>query len=698
MLSSPTPGTARILLVVLVWTLTSEIALGTDLRVLPASARPDGEVRLLRDHLRPLVHAALDRRLQAYEALKTPEQIRDYQERLRAEFIESLGGFPERTPLRPRVVGRLTGDGFRAEKLIYESRPGFHVTAVLYLPEAEPPYPGVLVPCGHSENGKAAELYQRAAILMARNGLAVLCYDPVGQGERKQILEDGAPRSEPAKGRFRPTEEHNLAGVAPILLGRNLATYRIWDGIRSIDYLAGRDDVDESRIGCTGNSGGGLMTAYLMALDPRIAAAASSCFITTTRRKNDDPGPGDAEQNIYAQTAYGMDHADYILMRAPKPALILAATKDFVPIAGAWETYRQAKRLYTRLGVAERVGLVEADEKHGFSLHLRTGACRWMRRWLLDRVDEVNEPDFDVFSDRQLQCTPQGQVLLLEGARSVFQLYRAEEERLRRHRERSWQPKTDQERRTQVRETAGIRPLSEIPPPAVQAYGTVRRTGYRIEKLILQSAGGFPLPALRFVPEHSRGEWTLYLNGRGKQIDAGPGGPIESLARGGHPVLAVDLTGLGETESTAWRYDPKYIGNNSAEYFIAYMLGRSLVGMRAEDILACARYLRVAAEEAKRVNLVAVGRAGIAALHAAAVEPELFGRVGIRDSIDSWRRVVETDVTVDQLENTVHGALRWYDLGDLARLAGKDRVVFDRIRTASGALLESVGERGGPGD
>ena len=692
MSSSRAPGTARILLTVLAWILPPETASGTDLRVLPAAARPDGEVRLLRDHLRPLVHAALDRRLQAYEALKTPEQIRDYQERLRAEFIESLGGFPERTPLRPRIVGRLTGDGFRAEKLIYESRPGFYVTAVLYLPEAEPPYPGVLLPCGHSENGKAAELYQRAAILMARNGLAVLCYDPIGQGERKQILRDGADRSETARGRFRPTVEHNLAGVAPILLGQNLATYRIWDGIRSIDYLAGRDDVDESRIGCTGNSGGGLMTAYLMALDPRIAAAASSCFITTTRRKNDDPGPGDAEQNIYAQTAYGMDHADYILMRAPKPTLILAATKDFVPIAGAWETYRQAKRLYTRLGVPERVGLVEADEKHGFSLHLRAGACRWMRRWLLNQVDEVTEPAFDVFSDRQLQCTPQGQVLLLEGAKSVFRLYREEEAALRSRRQRSWRRMNDEERRSQVRETAGIRPLSEIPRSEVQRRGTVRRGGYRVEKLILKSDGGFPLPALKFVSEKSSGEWTLYLHGRGKQADAGPGGPIESLVRRGHPVLAVDLTGLGETESTAWRYDPKHIGNNSAEYFIAYMLGRSLVGMRAEDVLVCARYLNGRSGNTKGVNVVAVGRAGIAALHAAAVEPRLFGRVVVRDSIESWRRVVESEITVDQLENTVHGVLRRYDLGDLARLAGRERVVFERIRDASGGIVDWRGD------
>ncbi len=205
MSSSRVSDTTYIFLVVLPWILPGGTMFGAELRVLPESERTGGEVRMLRDHLRPLVHTALDRRLKAYEELKTPEQIRAYQQRLRAEFIRSLGGFPERTPLRPRIVGRLEGDRFRVEKLIYESRPGFHVTAALYLPEAEPPYPGVLLPCGHSENGKAAELYQRAAILMARNGLAVLCYDPIGQGERKQILQDSAGRSATVKGRFRPT-------------------------------------------------------------------------------------------------------------------------------------------------------------------------------------------------------------------------------------------------------------------------------------------------------------------------------------------------------------------------------------------------------------------------------------------------------------------------------------------------------------
>ena len=128
----------------------------------------------------------------------------------------------------------------------------------------------------------------------------------------------------------------------------------VWDAVRAIDYLCSRPDVDADKIGCTGNSGGGNLTSYLMAYDDRIAAAAPGCFMTTHRRKNEKPGPGDAEQNLFAQIRDGFDHPDFILTRAPKPTLILSATKDFVPIEGSWEALRQAKRVYTVLGFPER--------------------------------------------------------------------------------------------------------------------------------------------------------------------------------------------------------------------------------------------------------------------------------------------------------------------------------------------------------
>ena len=279
--------------------------------------------------------------------------------------------------------------------MIFESRPSHHVTANLYMPEGTPPFPGVLLPCGHSDNGKAYEDYQRASILLAKNGMAVLCYDPIGQGERYQMLDaQGKPV-------VRGTTEHTMAGIGAILVGRQLASYRIWDGLRALDYLASRPEIDPARLACTGNSGGGTMTSYLMALDDRIAVAAPSCFITSLERLFATIGPQDAEQNITGQVAAGLEHADYITMRAPKPTLLTVGTRDFFDIQGSWDSFREVKLIYGRFGFGERVDLFESDEPHGFTRPRRVATARWMRRWLLNKDDAVDEPDFPIASRRR---------------------------------------------------------------------------------------------------------------------------------------------------------------------------------------------------------------------------------------------------------------------------------------------------------
>src|SRR5262249_23604046 len=273
--------------------------------------------RMLHTYLLAECQKHFNARRQTIAALKTPDDIRRRQTELRERFIEALGGFPSKTPLNARTVGTLKGDGFRVERVVYESRSNHHVTALFYIPEGKAPFPGVLMPCGHSANGKAVEAYQRACILMAKNGLAVLCYDPIGQGERIQLLDRlGKPAIAGS------TSEHTMAGVGALLVGSSTATYRIWDGIRSLDYLASRPEVDPKRLGCTGNSGGGTLTAYLMALDDRIVAAAPSCYITSLERLFATIGPQDAEQNITGQVAFSMEHADYLTMRAPRPTLV----------------------------------------------------------------------------------------------------------------------------------------------------------------------------------------------------------------------------------------------------------------------------------------------------------------------------------------------------------------------------------------
>lgn len=657
-----------------------------DLKVLFPDPHQTNTEQMMRSYLRRLAHEALDQRMEKYEALKTAKQISEYQKDMRQFFIQQLGGFFERTPLNARIVESKRYGNYRLEKILYESLPRFHVSALLYLPITEPPYPAVLVPCGHNEDGKAA--YQEICIALAQHGIAALCYDPIGQGERKQLL------NEHGHGLYRATSEHMIAGVAPILLGRNLATYMVWDGIRGIDYLVSRPDIDSNRIGCTGNSGGGNRTAYLMALDERVVSAAPSCFITTTIRKNESPGPGDAEQNIHAQIAYGMDHPDYLLMRAPSPTLVLSATQDFVPIEGAWEAFRQAKRIYSRLGHSERVDLVEADDEHGFSLDLRQGALRWMRRWLLNKDEAVTEPDFPVEPPEVLQCTPKGQVLFMPGARSIFDLNIQGEQELAKQRKRLSQDLSKKQIRFKIREITGIRRLNQFPKPRVENRGSLDRNQYKIDKLVLRWESGIDLPALHFQPEDPSEDYYLYLHGGGKEVDASPGGPIEQLVQRGHEVLAVDLRGCGETRTTPWRYTgtTNLTGDNTAEFFIAYMLDKSFLGMRTEDILVCAQFLENEKHDSgsNGVHVIAVSEAGPPALHAVALEPGLFASLNLRRSLISWSSVVQTPVTKGALINVVHGALRFYDLPDLISLLGaKVRITINEPVDAQNEIVIS---------
>jgi len=650
-----------------------------DLRVIPPAPERMGPEKMLRSHLRRLSHEKLQERLDKYETLKTAGRIKAYQLEMKEFFLEQLGPFPEKTPLRTRITGSKNYDGFKIEKIIYESVPGFPVTALLYLPKSPPPYPGVLLLCGHNASGK--EAYQEVGILMARNGIACLCPDPIGQGERSQLI-DAAGNPVFAS----PTIEHNIEGVAPILLGKNIASYMIWDGIRAIDYLLTRDEIDSNRIGCTGNSGGGNMTSYLMALDERITSAAPSCFITTTLRKNESPGPGDAEQNIHGQIAFGMDHPDYILMRAPRPTLVLSATRDYVPIEGAWEAFRQAKRIYTRLGYGERVSILEADEEHGFSPLLREGSVKWMRRWLMG----IDSTDVDTATvqipHEDTLCTPKGQVLLMPGTKTVFDLNLEYEQGLAESRKELWENTPHNELKRRIRKTAGIRELADLPLPDVAKVRSLARDGYNVEKLVLTWDGDISIPGLLYRPVNATGDQVLYVSSEGKAKAGQPGGPVEKLVREGKTVFAIDVRGVGETATTPWRYlnALEWVGPDVAEFFIAYMLDKTILGMRAEDILVSARYLASLSDPGNpsRLHLIAEGILGPPALHAAALEPGLFASLELRGALQSWADAVRTPVTRNVLVNCVHGALRSYDLPDLEKLIGEDRVLALEPRKA----------------
>jgi cephalosporin-C deacetylase-like acetyl esterase len=623
-------------------------------------------------HLQREAYAALDKREEACEALTTPADIRAYQQRLREFFVRQLGGFPERTSLNARTVGTIQADGYRIEWVIYESLPRHHITANLYLPEGNGPFPGVVVSSGHSRTGKTADYNQRFGIIMARHGMAALCFDPIGQGERSQILDDnGQPR-------FSGTvTEHFLIGVGSTLVGRNTARYRIWDAMRSIDYLVSRLEIDPQRIGMTGLSGGGTLTSYTMALDDRVSCAAPAGYLTTFRRLIETIGPQDAEQNIFGQVAYGLDQPDYILLRAPKPTLISATTGDFFDIQGTWNNYRQGKRIYGRLGLPERVDLVEMDGKHGVPSQNLATIAHWMKRWLLDRDEPVPAVDLAVRPPEELLCTESGQVLQLPGERSVFDLNAEREAELSAQRQKLWKTTPADAMAMRIREKAGVRPDDQLAGPTWNKVGRVEREDYHIEKIVLRTGSDVPLPTLTFCPKKPGGAACLYLHDDGKAANAATGGAIEKLVKDGNLVVSVDLRGQGETGSGKRN---EHLGDWKT-YYLAYLLGKSLTGMRVEDAFAAGHFAGVyqgQENEPRPVHLVGVGQAGIVALHAAALRPELFASVTLHDTPHDWASVVPQPNPAGHLDSAIHGALEVYDLPDLVRLVGEEKVSYDK--------------------
>lgn len=635
MRTSPFAGILAVVLLPVLPTLLT--AQSTPLRILPTTFNGDPENQMMRSFQRRQVHREMDRRLEDFErALESTENLEAYQTRRRSFLARIFGEPRDGALLNPRLTGVIERDGFRIEKVIFESEPGFHITAHLYVPEGDGPFPGVLVPCGHAANGKSYDSYQKACILLARNGFVALCFDPIGQGERRQLI------GESPHPILRPRSEHHSLGVAPILLGRCLGALMVHDGIRALDYLCSREEVDANRIGCTGNSGGGNLTSYLMAYDDRILAAAPGCFITTHRRKNESPGPGDAEQNLFGQLRDGFDHPDFIISRAPRPTLILSATHDFVPIEGTWEAFRQAKRAYTVLGFPERVDLIEDNGKHGFNRALREGCVTFFKRWLTDEPGKVIEgEEVAVLAERQLQVTPRGQVLWLPGARSLFDLNLAAAQSFAANR-----PEVTPAR---VREIAGIRPLDDLPPPKV-----VGEEHTSPQRLVLAPESGISLPALVW-PEGNEIP-VIFVPGNGKEE------VLDEAAQWhhrGHPVMVVEIRDTGETLTRDWRF-------HGADYFIGLMLGQSWLRMRTEDILVSARWLS-ATTGSPMIRMVASGESGPAAEHAAFLEPDLFSGVEVREGLHSWMQLMADRGALKHLHQVIYGALRVYDLPDLRR-------------------------------
>jgi cephalosporin-C deacetylase-like acetyl esterase len=615
-------------------------------------------------------------------AIRTPGEERARQEYIRKKVMEALGGFPKKTPLNARVTGTLERDGYRVEKLIYESQPRFYVTANLYVPtRGRPPYPALLGTAGHSANGKAMEGYQRVWISLARRGFVVLAYDPPGQGERYEYFD-----TEKGKPRFGSTTEHTMAGLQCLLTGTNFARWEIFDGIRGLDYLLTRREVDRRRIGVAGNSGGGTQTAYLEVVEPRLAAAAPACYITSWEKLWGGSGPQDAEQNFAGFLSDGLDFGDFLIAFAPRPLKVVTATQDFFPIAGARASFAEARRVYELLGAGERIAFFEHDDKHGWSKPLRQATYQWMQRWLNHVEEAGTEADFATEPDANLNATATGQLATSLKGETVQSLNWA----LARRIYRPGRIKGAAKLRAAIAARMGLEVRRGAPP--VAKAGEVSRTGYRIEKLALETEPGITVPVLVFVPGTGpeRRPAVLWLNPAGKAAEAGPGGDIEALVKAGHLVLAPDLRGWGE--SALSRRLVVY-GGAYQTAMRAILVGKTMVGMQVYDLLRVFDYLVSRADvDGSRIGVLGKGHGGVVGLLGAALEPRIH-RVALEGAVLSYMQIARAALHENIVEIVIPGVLKDFDLPDVAGLATGLWLVEPRTPTGGkAAVLEAAAE------
>ena len=394
------------------------IAQNEDLSVLKNWHKYSDKENALYQHIAEESYQHLSKRAVAVSHLSSQNDWENRQKSVREKLMKIVGPFPEKTPLNPKITETLVKDSYKIEKLYFESQPDFYVTACLFIPDNLKGKTAAVIYCsGHSDIAFRSIAYQRVILNLVKKGFIVFAFDPVSQGERWQYIDPDFGISKIGE----PTLEHSYPGAQCFLNASSLARYMIWDGIRAIDYLLTRQEVDPERIGITGRSGGGTQSSHIAAFDDRILAVAPECYITSSQRLLESIGPQDAEQNFYHGLANGIDHADLLEVRAPKPAIMITTTRDYFSIQGAKETAAEIQSAYQAYGKPENFQMIDDDDIHTSTKANRERMYGFFQKFLNLPGNSCDE-EVAYLNQEELRVTRTGQVMKDIGGESVFSL------------------------------------------------------------------------------------------------------------------------------------------------------------------------------------------------------------------------------------------------------------------------------------
>ena len=517
-----------------------------------------------------------DKRSAEVAEIKTSQEWSDRQRLVREKLQQIVGPFPEKNPLNVRIISVIKKEGYRIEKIIYESFPGYYVSGILYVPEkVKGKVPAILNVIGHNQESFRNELYQVINYNLVMKGIMVFTIDPPGQGEHVQNFDTKVNFSSVGYS----VVEHNYFGNYAFLSGYSCAKYFIWDGIRAIDYLVSRKDVDPERIGMTGWSGGGTVTNFVAAFDERVKVAIPCSWANANKRFLETKAASDAEPTLYHSFKLGIGVEDLIELRAPKPTMLVFVSRDeYLSLQGARESYYEAKKAFTALGAGDNLILLEDDSKHWLTPKIRLAMYTFFMKNFNMKGDPA-EIEAEVLPREQLNVTPTGQIATYLGGEMIFDVNRkiAEKQIAELKKARN----EDRDHLEKVKDRALQLSGYEAFAGSKNSFlinGRYQRNGYTMGKYAIEVNDEYAIPVLLFVPDDGAEKHpaVIWLNPKGKSVDALPGGEIEIIVKRGYVVAAVDPLGIGEVKNTA--------GREHTDSYTALLTGRSIPGIRAANI------------------------------------------------------------------------------------------------------------------
>lgn len=617
----------------------------------------------------------LSQREKEVEKLNSQADWIAYQKKKKEVICAPLAKF-SKTPLNPRITGTLERETFTVEKIVFESHPGFYVTSCMFLPKKrQNPAPVVIYCSGHSDLGFRGDVYQRVMINLVEKGFIVFAFDPLGQGERMQYMDKETGKSKIGG----PTREHSYAGVQTLMAGSSLSDYFIWDGVRVLDYLETRKEVDMKRIGITGRSGGGTQSALISACDDRIYASAPECYITNFTRLLQSIGPQDAEQNPYKAIVQGFDHPDFIHIRAPKPTLIVTTTHDFFSQQGARETYREAGKSYKVFGKPENLQMAEDLGVHESTRKNRETVYAFFQKHLSLPGDPADQ-DIVPFKVEELWVTPTGQIASSLGGENVYGLNK---KYLRK------QNISRQDLPARVQDIAGIRFDNNV-TTAVYT-GKITGEGYQVEKYFLENEKGiYVLPvyvANKNNTDISRIVVWQHAKGKAALLDD----PMfKSLLDEGYTIVSADLPGTGELHDPAFSGDGIIQGIAFNYTFGANLAGKSIPGIQAEAFDLVIQFLNQDLRfRNKEMFAIAEGTAVSGLLHYTTLRNPFRKVVLSARLYPDGQLIQEEYYDPDEAFYITPGSLPWYDTEQLAGLLPAGSVLrSDSKKDNSSAVIQ----------